>query len=642
MRQDLFSFLLPKEVRLAPISLCLFLMPFVYSPFFVYSFTQGKELFFRSFLIVSFLVATFFCLKRGAIQLRPLTQSLLFWLLLISACLVVVSSAISPTPIVTLYGTLSQGFGLITQAFLFGFIVFCASVLDRKTIPNVLKSAFAAGVVVALYAILQKFGIDPLFSYYDTGIFAGRVFSFLGNPSYLGQLMALDFIVGVYFLLDSKNFSNKIFFGGGSAIVFFALWFSQTRAALLSLSLCLILVLFRYRITVYAWIRGARPLRKAILFVTALLILVSIPFALPKDRFSFSGDAIRSLNSRFEVWKGAIHLIQKKPWLGYGQETFYIHAPEIVTSSFLTLEEDLDISVDRAHNDLLEALFSYGILGGLLYVAFIFLILKIFLTAKEKVMALLSLVILANAIQNQFSFSDIAIATLIAFCIGGLISFQVSESGIRLFPFRSIHRLVLLSAIVFFGVGLFYMTVFRPFMSQFAHYRSHKNHPISYDIAVNELKTAIAYMPFYSELWYELMFLDPSSIPRALPWLESIEGNSGNVLAWKGNFYSDVDPAKASDYYFSALKKNLYYPNWIRSYADMLYRNGDYRNALYLYKQYLDSSPLFWKWRDSLDRHTPRERASYEVFLKHSPYFLKIVDRVEALERMMGPEKELP
>lgn len=180
-----------------------------------------------------------------------------------------------------------------------------------------------------------------------------------------------------------------------------------------------------------------------------------------------------------------------------------------------------------------------------------------------------------------------------------------------------------------FVAFLGYQNIFKPFMSYRLYTVAKENYTEDYAIAVNSLKEALAWTPYYSEPWYELMFIDPSSMGRALENLELIDGDSGDVLAWKGNFHSQTDPQLAADYYIRALEKNPYHPNWIRAFADMLYAQGDCETALYLYLQYLEAVPDYWKWAVDIEEHSSTEQKSYETFFKHVPYFSGTLEKVE-------------
>lgn len=619
--------LLLKEAYLIPIFICLFFIPLIYFPFFINSFSQAKELIFKFILLITFFLLALNIIIKQQFKLKYLLKNKLFILLIAASILILLSTLFSPTPVVALFGTYSRGFGMITMLFLLIFVIYCANVLNKLAIKKALKIFAITGSIIALYAILQKIGFDPLFNNYDTDIFVGRVFGFIGNPAYLGQLMVLILIISGYFFINTKENKYKVFFALSNVAALAALWFSGTRAAMLTVILSIVLTLIRYRKKIRFF---------KIFIISGIVATIAVTgFIVQQNSFSISDIALRSMNSRFVTWNGALGLIQERPVLGYGAETFYIYSPEIITKEFLTLEEDISLSIDRVHNEFLESLFSYGVFVGLIYIGFIILILKLFFTSKEPLLVLLSLLIVANVIQNQFAFSDISIAVFISFCMGGIMALTEKKTIIFKFSFNKHLQLILgsvaLLILVFSMIGIIY----KPFMSQLSYAKSLSYYSTNQQMAIAEHEKALDYTPYYSKLWYELMFIDSTSLEKSLYYLDKIEGESGNVLAWKGNYYSDSDPAKSAEYFIKALEKNSHYPNWIRAFADMLYKNGDYESALYLYKQYLKSVPDFWKWAAVIEQKTPEEQKSYRIFFKNVPDFWVTVERVNVLELLM-------
>ncbi len=154
-----------------------------------------------------------------------------------------------------------------------------------------------------------------------------------------------------------------------------------------------------------------------------------------------------------------------------------------------------------------------------------------------------------------------------------------------------------------------------------------------YDVSVLKLKDAIAYMPYYTELWYELMMVDPSSRERGLHYLRQLEGDTGNVNAWMGNMYAKTDPELATKYYLKALERNPYNPNWIRAFADMLYYQEDYENALFMYSKYLESIPGIW-YVDEAHKNDEVAKKKARIFLKNTPYLNEVFEKIELMEKM--------
>lgn len=570
--------------------------------------------------------------KKEKIQVRRIGESVLFIFLVLELVLHALSNFLSDTPLVALYGTFSRGGGFIFELYLFAFVLWNALFLDRKSIHRVLTVAWASALLVAAYAYLQKLGGDFLFENFATNLFQGRVFSFLGNPSLLGQFMLLSTLLGAYLLVKAEAPKRKLVFASGTILMLGALLLSGTRAAVLGLLGISFLAALKYRKDIWS---TARKLKLKLLL--ALPILAVLLWAAPSDRFDLSALSLRSLSSRFEIWQGTLHLIEDRWWLGYGQETFYVYFPEIVSKEFLTLEEDLSISADRVHNEWLEEIYSHGFFAGMLYLVLLGLLLKKFFTSRQHEEVLLAGLILANSLQNQLSFPDPSIQVLVAFAWGALVALDSKEiEWTNPLPKKTRVASAALALILLGAIG--FQTLVRPLVAHRLYTVAHKNASEDYAVAVNALKASLAWTPYYSEPWYELMFIDPSSMERALANLEVIEGESGDVLAWKGNFYAESDPQLSAEYFIQALEKNPSHPNWLRAFGDMLYANGDCETALYIYTQYLEVVPDYWRWTVDLDAYTESQQKSYETFFKHVPYFFGTLEKMETCQATLSSD----
>lgn len=612
--------------------LCLFFVPLFVMPVFLHAFTQGKELFFKITLIFGILLWGYKIIKERTLKVNNIFNAPLCILLLVYYAIMFITSALSSTPIVALHGTMSRGFGIITQGFLLIWILYIALSIKEKQIHRLLKVLTASGTLIALYAYAQMAGIDPFFKNYDTNIFVGRAFSTLGNPSYLGQYLLLTSIISSYLFFNAQLRKYKLLYAVSTFIMLGGIVFSGTRTALLALVCVLILSLIAFaKPLIISCVKYSKKIWLTIILFIALITSLAFT-ALPSERFSFSPEALRSLYSRIEIWKGALTLIKKQPLQGYGQETFYLHAPTIITKEFLTREEDVNISIDRIHNEFLETFFSSGLMGVLMYIVIFAYLIVICISKKNPLIKTLCLIVIANMLQNQFSFSDISISILVAFCLGAIIALSSGATHLKFSKKIKGLSLALYAASFLIIALLIIPKCIDIARAERAFAQSKYYYTRDYETAVVLHKNATVYTPYYGELWYELMFIDTSSMDRALHYLDQIEGETGNVLAWHGNRFATTDPARAATYYQAALVKNPQYPNWIRAYAEMLYKHGDYKNALFLYEKYLEAVPDFWKWKDVLSDRTEKERQSYEVFNKHVPYFWLIVERVKELQ----------
>jgi len=623
-----------KEAYLLPIYICLFFLPLVFVPYFEQSFTQGKEIFLKSILLLSFLILSVGILTKKRIEINNIFGIFLFAILFIAFCLFFLANSFSSTPVVALYGIHSRGFGMIMMLYIIIFGLYASLVLKKKFIQEGLRLLLFSGSIIALYSLFQTIGFDPLFANFDTDVFVGRAFAFLGNPGYLGQFFLILSVIGIYLVFSEKNIKFKFIYGSLSLVVLSGLLVTRTRAAMVALAFCLLLLAIKYFKKILKLILSCKKSIKILFASFVILLFASTIFLFANGNISGDIFSTRSLQSRMHIWKGAVQLIEKRPLLGYGQDTYYIYAPEVIDKDFLTLEEDINLSIDRIHNELLDFTFSFGMFAGFLYIIFFVYLLILFFRSKDLLLSFLALVLIGNIIQNQFGFPDITIALATSFVIGAILAIQSKKKILIKINWPITVKLLVVLLIVAVEGFLLIRTVISPSISEILYAKSKDSYGTSYEVAVNNHKTALAYMPYYSEPWYQLMILDPSSMPRALSYLEQIEGDSGNVLAWKGNLYANSDPKKASGYYMKALEKNPFYPNWIRSYADMLYKNGDLKNAYYLYSRYLEACPDYWKWGDTVYDRSPKEQKSYRIFFKNIPTFWDTVERTYLLEVM--------
>ncbi len=616
-----------------------FLVPLFFYNGFAHSIVQGKELLLKTSVLILFGLVALYFIKGIKLIDKRIFENRIFLVILAGFGVSLLAAACSPTPLVALFGSFSRGFGVIIETYILVLLIVSASIVDKKNIQKFLIAIWTSGLLVAFYGLLQKIGFDPFFSYLNINIFAGRIFSSLGNPGYLGQFMLLTLFIGIYLAKFNNKSSIRAAYIVGSSVMLIVMLLSETRAALFALLIGIILISVRYGKNIFT---KKRAKIFSIVSLSFILILIGANRYIG-DRFSFSDNSFRSVYSRFEIWKGAIQKIEERPLLGYGSETFYIYSPEVVTKKFLTLEEDVGITADRVHNELLDTVFSHGIGGGILYLVLIAMLTLTVLFNKEDQIAILAFIPLINSVQNQLTFSDITITSISTLCLAGVIALSIKKTPIKKLDNKTIAlplRIAIFSITIIFLILVGFETIYKPFTAHKSYNNYIKTSSIDYETSINSLKKTLEITPYYSEPWYELMIVDPSSQARALTYLSALEADSGNVMAWSGNFYTNIDLVKASEFYTRALEKNPYNPNWIRAFADMLYKQGDHETALLLYEQYLQAVPDFYTWKDRLNEHSQKERQSYEVYMKHSPFFWLTYSRIEELRKEFGDSEQ--
>src|SRR3989338_9754721 len=95
--------------------------------------------------------------------------------------------------------------------------------------------------------------------------------------------------------------------------------------------------------------------------------LVSRLFPVPEN--------LVSIGTRFELWKGGIKLIKARPIFGYGPDTLSTMYPSVMTPDLLRFENLRD-RPDRLHNHILDYTYEFGIIGLLIYLIFLYTVIK--------------------------------------------------------------------------------------------------------------------------------------------------------------------------------------------------------------------------------------------------------------------------
>ena len=275
------------------------------------------------------------------------------------------STAFSVAWALSLNGGNWRRFGLVPQAVILLFAALVASdcAVDRKRVTTYLKGILAGGILVALYAILQYFGWDPLLpkqSYHvgDVNLTIVRPPSTMGHASYLATYL-LFVVFAAFGLIRARVW--RIAAVAALVLACTAILMSGTRAALLGLIAGGIVVL---------WSSRSRKLAAGI---AAAAVLAGLVFYL-----SPAGKGLRSRvawvaaepagGARPLLWRDSLRMSAHHLGLGYGPETFIREFPQ--HESLELAREFPDFLHESPHNIFLDALIAQGIPGLSLLLAF--------------------------------------------------------------------------------------------------------------------------------------------------------------------------------------------------------------------------------------------------------------------------------
>lgn len=185
------------------------------------------------------------------------------------------------------------------------------------------------------------------------------------SPNNLGGFLEMILPLGLAWLLVSRlKPLGKILVGYASLVILAGIAVSVSRGAWISTSLMLA-VLFSVLLT-----QRAYRLPAAILLV---VLLGAGAYVIPRAHFFHhrpklvSDDGTVNDDTRFELWAPAVKLWETDPWFGIGPDHYNYRFRAVRPQS-------VQLQPDRVHNDYLNTLTDYGVVGlSLVFLSLAFL-----------------------------------------------------------------------------------------------------------------------------------------------------------------------------------------------------------------------------------------------------------------------------
>jgi len=296
-------------------------------------------------------------LLAAGVALVPMRRSRLTVLAILTLVSLALSTAFSPRPALSFYGSHWRQYGALSQAAVLVFA--CGLSAQAKRTTAILYAVSAAGAITALYGIAQYLGWDPILPAAAYHIGEG-IWTIVRPPSTFGYVSYLaTWLLFVFFLsLAIPGRLAKIC----AALALIAMLLTGTRAAFLGLLAGAIVWLF--------W-RGFRVPRRTLFAALAALLAVGAVYMSPL------GQPLRSRARWFaeDPWGGARPLLWRdslimglvRPLTGHGPETFTAAFPHYESAALARAYPDF--AHESPHNIFLDALVQQGIPGLLLLAA---------------------------------------------------------------------------------------------------------------------------------------------------------------------------------------------------------------------------------------------------------------------------------
>ena len=267
----------------------------------------------------------------AALAAKSLVRDRFSALLAALAGAAILAAIFSTHPGMSFYGSTWRKSGVIAEL---------AVLALAASVRSIHRYVLLASIPVAIYGILQYFGIDPILN--AAGYHSGPIVrppSTMGHAAYLAT-----YLLFIVFAASAEKVRWRwIPISLGIA----AIVLSGTRAAVLGLVIGLIVLRVNWR-----WMAGA----------IALFAIFYISPAGEKMRARVhwaSEDALGG--ARRMLWRDSLKMAAHRPLLGYGPETFSV---EFLKHESIDLERAYpDFYHESPHNIFVDALVSKGIVG---------------------------------------------------------------------------------------------------------------------------------------------------------------------------------------------------------------------------------------------------------------------------------------
>jgi len=335
--------------------------------------------------------------------LRPASRSPFSLLILLSLVSLAVSTALSPTPAISAFGTNWRRYGALTQAGILVFAWFLSAQTQRAV--TILRVVAAAGAVTALYGIAQYFGWDPLLPAASYHVGEG-IWTIVRPPSTLGY--ASYFATWLLFVVFLSMAIPGRIWKLVAAVATIAVLLTGTRAALLGLLA---------GGAVWTFWRGWRVSRRTVA-LSAAAILAAVVFY-----YSPLGWQLRSRTrwfvedpwggARLLLWRDSLRMAGARLAAGQGPETFTAAFPRFQSADLARAYADY--AHESPHNIFLDALVAQGIPGVLLLAGLCALAFRAAWRSRSHEPALtsaLAAALAAGLVSQQFTAFTIPTATV--------------------------------------------------------------------------------------------------------------------------------------------------------------------------------------------------------------------------------------
>jgi O-antigen ligase len=592
--------------------LLIFLLPLVINPWGFTYYEAPKIFFLRVFVSLFLLGGMAYFLKTGksSVHFGKVSGAMIgVWFLSL-----LLSTVFSIAPLLSFWGSYERVQGLLSHVFyLLHFIILYQYFRSDEERKKVLGMIFIVSVAVAVYGILQKFGIY-LFRLEENPSFLGRIFSTLGQPNFLGQYLLFPIWIGILWLKNANGLRKKVIAAIPLFIMVGAFLLTENRASLfgLAVSLGLYLALMENRLKKLRWV------------LLAVLTAACVGFIV------FVAPNTRSLNSRFLIWQTVPKIAAGHLLLGSGPETFSLTFPRYYPTGLYQYEAIKD-NPDRAHDEPLDILLNQGMVGLAVYLAAIFAI--IFAALKKRdvfrspVFAIAFFALTATIISDIFAFQLTSHYLLFFTMLAILASYL--EKPVKVEIRRNVFAVFMagiLAAILILNIWQSgkYLAADMVFGRGIDELAANKTSEAFKSFAsANELNPDQGYLAFLTGHFYADMG-NASGIGEIFAYSRDYLDRFAVFSGSNYEYYMETARVEAYEKKYAEMEKNYnlaleYAPHnpiiWLE-WSMRLYETQKYTEAIDRLEKYFSLIPDYWQWGPVIGEKNAEEKETYRIFMK--------------------------
>ncbi len=282
-------------------------------------------------------------------------------LVIILALILALSTLFSANQAIAIYGTLDRANGVLTQLTYLLLFWCVATRINPERSRQLLSVITLTAIPVCLLGLAQAAGWQPLPVSSDA---RSLITSTLGRANFSGAYLALLLPLTLSIIRTATGSWRRFGYGILFGLEIMVIALTQARAAWIASVV---------GISVFLWLQHAPRWSRRVRWLSGLggVAVLTGALSLILQRGIANGDSIAA---RWTIWQASLRLLWPELLLGYGADTLELYFPSVYPPQ-LVYYLGRGVSVDRAHNWVLDWSLNYGIVAAIVYLALVTLIL---------------------------------------------------------------------------------------------------------------------------------------------------------------------------------------------------------------------------------------------------------------------------